>query len=113
MRIWILMRARNDTIMVRMSVCYEFRSEWIRMQGQVSGVLEDLGQVIQIRTAIEFLVKPARKRSGGGAGGGGEGGVSWDTHPSSWTWCDRRRAPHWNNLFPQTLRFQQGRVAVQ
>ena len=37
MRIWILMRARNDTIMVRMSVCYEFRSEWIRMQGQVSG----------------------------------------------------------------------------
>ena len=52
------MRARYDTIMVRMSVCYEFRSEWIRMQGQVSGVLEDLGQVIRIRTTIEFWLNP-------------------------------------------------------
>ena len=38
-------------------------------------MLEDLGQVIQIRTAIEFLVKPARKRSGGGAGGGASHGI--------------------------------------
>ena len=73
MRIWILMRARNDTIMVRMSVCYEFRSEWIRMQGQVSGVLEDLGQVIRIRTTIEFWLNPpgsAREEERGGSSHG-------------------------------------------
>ena len=69
MRIWILMRARNETIMVRMSVCYEVRGEWIRCQE----VLEDLGQVIRIRTTIEFWLNPPgsareEEREAGGRG---------------------------------------------
>ena len=70
MRIWILMRARNETIMVRMSVCYEVRGEWIRMQGQVSGGVGRLRPGNSDSDDHRVLVKPARKRSGGGAGGG-------------------------------------------